>query len=576
MKEKVEKQKKIGNGFGFGITQFILYLLATIGFVIGCIVWYAEFNHSKSFKDWIDNSYYYKFDVDVNENGLYDDNCYFYDYDFKITIKTDNGSETYRFVSEDMNGKKFIFAETETGKPKDIKFTQIYGYKTFISNKGWIDSIEQITMYIFVGLASFMGSYAFLQALATFLGRKSIKANNLGIVINSIMVGYGVFGLVGGVKGRMYLQFTKLYGQGRAVLAPVEAATGLDEVYEAGGEESTTISKEEVNTESGENREIAAAAAVTEEEEIAEYIQPKMGKKGKTAIMITLIASYALLLLAGILLAAVPSMSKIISGMGICEEISARAYGITIGVMWVALVPSLGYYFATVSPFEPGKKVRIIVAVVSALLSVAMVVVFFVIINAVKIEGFAVKEFYEGSDSWFIPLSMVFAALGFMICHALTLFKINPAKIRNKKPEKCGDGLFSVLKYVFALLIYGILGLVKFILTCKEKQPDIFILVSTILLTWLVYFASFVFAIICIVVMVGVIVMYFAGVIAFAYTPSSSSAEKVYYTDAYGNKIELTEQPYVKDDRYQKVYKDEYGNEYISDDGGKHVHKYGE
>ncbi|MDE6850558.1 MAG: hypothetical protein K2J54_04445, partial [Clostridia bacterium] len=300
------------------------------------------------------------------------------------------------------------------------------------------------------------------------------------------------------------------------------------------------------------------------------YIQPKMGAKGKKAIMITLAVSYSLLLLMGILLAAVPAMSKIISGIGICEEISARAYGITIGVMWVALVPSFGYYFATVSPLELSKKVKIIISAVCAALSVAMVVIFFVIINAVKIEGVAaVKEFYEDSDSWFIPLSMVFAALGLMICHALTLFKINPAKIRNKKPEKCGDGFMSMLKHVFALLIYGIIGLVKFILTCKEKQPDIFILVSTVLLTWLAHFASFVFAIICIAVLIGVVVMYFAGVISFAYSPDSASGSTL---TVDGKPV--TEQTYVIDDRYQKVYKDDNGNEYISDDGGKTVREY--
>ncbi len=36
----------------------------------------------------------------------------------------------------------------------------------------------------------------------------------------------------------------------------------------------------------------------------------------------------------------------------------------------------------------------------------------------------------------------------------------------------------------------------------------------------------------------------------------------------------VTEQPYVIDDRYQKVYKDDNGNEYVSDDGGKTVREY--
>ncbi|MDE6075383.1 MAG: hypothetical protein K2G26_02990, partial [Clostridia bacterium] len=390
--------------------------------------------------------------------------------------------------------------------------------------------------------------------------------------VRSIIVGavtaaslLGIFAIVGGHKGLKPWRRAKAEAMAKAQAEEEERAKLLAE--QSASENSNA-----------EIQEVDVAATVEEVEPLPEYIQPKMGKKGKIAIMITLIVSYSLLLLMGILLASVPSIDSIISSIGICEEIADRAYGITIGVMWVALVPSFGYYFATVSPFELSKKVKIIIAAVSAALSVVMVAVFFIIINAVKIEGLiAVKEFYEGSDTWFIPVSTVFATVGLMICHSLTLFKINPTKIRNRKPVKNSDGFMSVIKYVFALLLYGVLSFAKFILTFKEKLPDIFILVSTILLTWLAHFVSFVFSIICIAALIGVVIMYFAGVISLAYTSSSSSAEIVLvFKDEYGREVKLTEQPYVKDDRYQKFYKDEYGNEYVSDDGGKHVRKYSE
>lgn len=419
-----------------------------------------------------------------------------------------------------------------------------------------------IMLIIFALLSAFCVVFTILGFIGAFAGKKHKWANVLSIVLGSITAFslFGIPAIVGGLKGLKPWRLAEEEAKAKAQAEKEEWAIMLAE--QSAPENSV-----------GETREVAAAEIVEAEKPLPEYIQPKMGKKGKTAIMITLIVSYSLLLLVGILLAAVPSMSNIISKMGICEEISARAYGITIGVMWVTLVPSFGYYFATVSPTTLSKKVKIIISAVCAVLSVVMVVIFFVIINVVKIEGLiAVNKFYEGSDTWFIPVSVVFATLGLMVCHALTLFKINPAKIRNKKPDKCGDGLMSVIKHAFALLIYGIIGLVKFILTCKEKQPDIFILISTILLTWLAHFVSFVFAIICIAVLIGVVIMFFAGVISFAYTPSGPSAEKE-YKDEYGNTVNLTEQNYVKDDRYQKVYKDEQGNEYISDDDGKHVRK---
>ena len=557
------------------MTQAVIFLLTVVGFIIGAILWYVSFNYSKSFVEWTSRQYYYydgwqDYSVDLNSDGIFDDDCYYSESSRYIFVnrESDEGIR-YDLVSENMSAKELIFNSQSTGKNLTVKFSQMEHYRDFISSKGWTDSGTVVVFYVFIGLAAFMGLYTFLQTLSAFLGKKSIKANNLSIVINSILFGYGTFGLVGGVKGRMYLQFTKFGGQYGIVqnTAPVDSV--IAEECAADTQEPSELTKE-TDFEVSENK---AVAAVTEEEEIPEYIQPKMGVKGKKAIMITLIISYSLLLIMGVLLAAVPAMSKIISGMGICEDISARAYGITIGVMWVALVPSFGYYFATVSPVEPSKKVRIIIAAVCAAISVAMVVIFFVIINAVQIEGIAaVKEFYEGSDSWFIPVSMVFAAVALMICHALTLFKINPAKIRNKKPEKCGDGFMSVLKYLFSFLLYGILGLVKFILTCKEKQPDIFILVSTILLTWLAHFVSFVFAIICIAILIAVVVMYFAGVIVWAYEPSQSGAESGSPTDDYYRKTAYT---YTDSHGYeQTVYSDDEKNFY--DAGGHYVGSAGE
>lgn len=428
---------------------------------------------------------------------------------------------------------------------------------------------------VFIGLiqAAVFTFFAIISYIGAFVGVKHKWANVLLIVFCAPLCisGAGAVivlpGLIGSAKGLNALKEAEQPKEEQAA----DSDAGLSKEETAAATIAATLSDVDTDKEN----ELVVAETV-EEEAVPEYIQPKMGIKGKKAIMIVLTVSYSLLLLMGILLASVPAMGKMLSGMGICEEISARAYGITIGVMWVALVPSFGYYFATVAPVEPSKKVKIVIAAVCAVISVAMVVVFFVVINAVKIDGIAaVKEFYEGSDSWFIPVSMVFAMLALMICHALTLFRINPAKIKNAKPEKCGDGFINAMKHVLALLIYGVLGLVKGILTFKEKQPDIFILVSTILLTWLAHFVSFVFAIICIAILITVVIMMFADLVKISYdTAGSSNAEAVAGRDRYCNEINLTEQPYVIDDRSQKVYKDDYGNEYVSDDGGKTVREY--
>lgn len=55
----------------------------------------------------------------------------------------------------------------------------------------------------------------------------------------------------------------------------------------------------------------------------------------------------------------------------------------------------------------------------------------------------------------------------------------------------------------------------------------------------------------------------------------SGTGSTVIIKDQFGYDVELEEQSYVVGDRYEKVYKDKYGNEYISNDGGKTVRKRG-
>jgi len=62
---------------------------------------------------------------------------------------------------------------------------------------------------LFAGLGVLFLIYTILQTVAAQLGRKSIKANNVSIAINIILVCgfYGVLGIAGGIKGRMRFQY---------------------------------------------------------------------------------------------------------------------------------------------------------------------------------------------------------------------------------------------------------------------------------------------------------------------------------------------------------------------------------
>lgn len=309
--------------------------------------------------------------------------------------------------------------------------------------------------------------------------------------------------------------------------------------------------------------------AAAEKDQPPEYIKPKMGLKGKKVIMIIISVSYALLFLFGISLASVPSFGNIISNIGICKQAAARAYGITIGVMMVALTPAVGLYYATLAPVNQSGKLKKILIFSSIALLLVTNAIFFIVAYCAKLPeiggetgSMEVKDFYEGSDVWFIPVSMVFASLGLIICHVLTLFRINPAKINGKKPEKCGDSLGAVVKYVVQSMLYFLICVIKFVLGCKEKQPDLFILISTVLLTWLAYFVSFIFSIFCIVLFVSIIVMYFTGLMEYLYTPGSGGRTVTIQVGMHDET--LTEQPYSLDGH--TVWKNESGKEYISYD----------
>lgn len=358
-----------------------------------------------------------------------------------------------------------------------------------------------------------MGLCVLFGVLFTVLSVKSLKSKGACtalIVFGAIFCLYifGILLLLAGIKGREQLKAEEL-----------ERAKNTDMTMDINGaEEDAPVIPE------------SACVAVTE------TVQPQISAKAKKGIMISLIVSYVLLLLAGVLLAAVPQISKVLG-----DDLETRATVMSVGLMWLALVPSLGFYFATVSPFDISKRKKIVIFVLSAILLVATTAVFFVITNTVELEGNPINSYYDNEDTWFIPLSMVFGALGTVCCYALTALKINPAKVSRLK------------------------GLI----TAKEKYPDAFILISTVLLTWLVAFVAFVFAIICIGLFVLLAIVYFLSVLRLGYGSGSSGDDMRAYT--FTNDMGCSQTVYSSDG--VNFYDSNGAFVGKSDDGGNNIYK---
>ena len=426
------------------------------------------------------------------------------------------------------------------------------------------------TIIMYVGLPIFIPLVLFgvLCMIGAFVGKRKIWANRISLVIGWIFA-LGIIGILGILGGESGIRVLK---------REQDENRRLEEEAERQRLESQVLLKQ---SEVSEGQEQVGVDAPTDGEqtspaevqvfETKEYVQPKMSEKGKKGIMIALIACYSVLFLVGVLLASIPAMGSIFRSIGDGSAEAGRAYAMAIGLMWVALTPTLGYYFATISPIALSKKYRVIIAAATTALLVIMNVVFFVVTGNVKLDGErAVSSFYDGSDSWFVPVTMVFASVAIAVCYVLTQFKINPDKIATAKPvEPEGHELFAMVKYVFALIGYGVLKLVKALLVAKEKQPDVFVLVASVLLTWLAYFVSFVLSIIMIAVIVTVIVLAFTGLVRFC---EYGEVRDTVVITVNGQSTELTCLSYVSENG-EKVYEDKYGATYYSADGGKTVYR---
>lgn len=560
-----EKTKKYGNGFKFRIAQAVIYTLSAIAVFIVAFVMLGRVESSlmKAMAEYLEQVSVYDLDLPYydDESGEFYAVLYLSNEPYISVRYDDNVYVYYDFVSEDETAETIEFENRQTGEKLTVAYSCFGYYESFCNhNEYYKQTFKEVLI-----IGCIPAFWAIVQWVVAFAGKKSLGANTLGIVFNALMTfcyGFGALGLVGCVKGRMALQFA---AEKSLLYAEQGANNSENDLYENTAEySSVNAASAETSVNTSYVNDSAEAEGGVETTEQLEYIQPKLSPKAKKGMFIAVIVSYSLLLLVGILLISVPALSKIF--IGICQEINARAYAVTVGTMWLALLPTIGYYIAFVAPLELGKSKKIVISIVSCLLSVALCAVFFVVIYFVKIDGISVNLYFENDDVWFIPASMVFAVVCLPICYVLTLFKINPSKIKTQKPKEYGSGVFNAIKYAFAWLIYGIVKLTKAILTFKEKRPEIFVFLAAFLFTWFVYFVSFIAAIIVIALLICVVCLWFFGVIHYFDSPSKYTPKQI----SVDGKI-LTKNDNIAGYGYSEVYTDQYGNVYYSNDGGKSV-----
>ncbi len=274
--------------------------------------------------------------------------------------------------------------------------------------------------------------------------------------------------------------------------------------------------------------------------------------KGNIATMIILAILYIGLAVIGYLMAFTNKFDGAVASIGL------GGYAKTIGLLWLTTVPSFGYYFATLAPFQMPKPAKIIIFVLSLLLSIAAVVLFFLLT-----ERMGATKVWDDEDRVTMPIMVIVGAVGLLLCYALTVLRTNAQNADLNDKDTDGEA------NVFALFFKGILNLFVFfgilVLGFKEKRPNIFIVIVVLLLTYFNFFT----AIFVLFILGGIVFSLFAllsaGLLGIA-ASMPDTHERYEIEDDYGNKRILTYSAY---EGGHEVYRADDGEEWLTDDNGQ-------
>ncbi len=255
---------KIGNGTGFKIVQAVLYALAVVLFVtLGIVYGIKAADYMGIVIDYNDKGgkvYVNRYSLDGEEyqgdNGTSNGETWYSIITYgdgikpRFELKTRDDENNiiegvYDYVRGDNREELLYFSNGE--ETVTIEYNSFPGYYLMDEYKAFG------TVFPIIG--GIFAVVEILHLIATFKGRKSRGANVLGIVVNMpfALCPFGLCGLIGCIKGRMYLQFTQ------SGCAAGASGTAVKQTAEVRAQDITGAS------EMGGSEESAAADAQTAE-----------------------------------------------------------------------------------------------------------------------------------------------------------------------------------------------------------------------------------------------------------------------------------------------------------------------
>ena len=300
--------------------------------------------------------------------------------------------------------------------------------------------------------------------------------------------------------------------------------------------------------------------------------QDRIPQNAKKVIMIIIFALYAVALVLGVLTATTGMLDGALSSTvkDATKEVG-RAYGIIMGLVWVTALPSVGYYIAFISPLKINKRGKFFIAAGSAVLSVILDIVFFVVTKNYRL-------LLDSNDKWFIPFSVVAGSVCSFVCFLLIVLKTDSLTLKEigGKSLKDSNGLFEVIRATVVGIFNFLLKVSAYILWFKDSFTTVYALIAALLFTLLLPFTTFIVSFVIVALVLCTLVLLFSGFVHFAYeTPAvgyDETGKQMYSVYENGSERILTYDSY---DTYRSrdVYIDDIGDYWYTNDNGATFYK---
>lgn len=308
--------------------------------------------------------------------------------------------------------------------------------------------------------------------------------------------------------------------------------------------------------------------------EVSDIDVTKEKKSYRTATIVMSIMYVLILVIA--ILGIIKVFGGILASLYDGNKEAGEALSCSIGFIFLSFLPTIGYFLAFNRWYEINKKSRITVFLVCLILSVILIVLFFILYSS---SGY--KETIDKADgtSYEQYLTIVVSHVGLLLTYLLTFLNIDYEKLNHamhkfrKKDEddpKSDQFLNVILAYILQLLKFiarFFIGLLKIILKLRDKSKAIYFVLFTLIFTILCYFSAFIALVVCIGIVIALISLYFFGVMKILYIPTTHNVYEV--NDGGYTRVLQYYDCYNGHDRY----KDDVGAYWYTDDQGTTFYK---